>query len=358
MTLTTITPVTALAVEKINSVKVNFTIEGYDEYGHPTIVAETNSDNYSCGDVYLESEAPGSSSEDPFYSSSTKAASEENYIVELNAESDHAFYLSKASQVKLNGAGAEYVKASRLENGTLLRITVKFSKLEDVCDTVNYAVWNGDGTASWEPAYNAVRYKLTFGKDKSRKVYYTGNTSYDFKPLMTRPGSYSLSVRPISKSGYIAGGCDAGSTYITTEQAAANREAYGVESETRKKEGVENISGPGTVDVIYKNTGWKQDDTGWWYQNNDGSYVQCDWVQLNNAWYFFGADGYMVSNKVIDWGPDSYYFGTDGKMVVNEKIPDGRTAGADGILIGDANEKGSDSEFEEGDSLSGPGFTQ
>ena len=95
--------------------------------------------------------------------------------------------------------------------------------------------------------------------------------------------------------------------------------------------------GPGTVQVVYKNIGWKQDDTGWWYQNEDGSYLQYDWTNLNGDWYFFGSDGYMVTDKVIRWGNDSYYMASDGKMAVNQTVPDGRKAGDDGILTGKMN---------------------
>lgn len=86
--------------------------------------------------------------------------------------------------------------------------------------------------------------------------------------------------------------------------------------------------------MIHKNVGWRQDDTGWWYQNEDGSYLQYDWTELNGDWYFFGSDGYMVTDKVIRWGNDSYYMTADGKMAVNQAVPDGRKAGADGILTG------------------------
>ena len=86
-----------------------------------------------------------------------------------------------------------------------------------------------------------------------------------------------------------------------------------METETRKLEDSMG-DGPGTVEVVYKNIGWKQDDTGWWYQNEDGSYLQYDWTNLNGDWYFFGSDGYMVTDKVIRWGNDSYYMASDGKM--------------------------------------------
>lgn len=39
---------------------------------------------------------------------------------------------------------------------------------------------------------------------------------------------------------------------------------------------------------------WKQDDTGWWYQNDDGSYITNDWLKDENGdWYHFDDKGYM-----------------------------------------------------------------
>lgn len=42
----------------------------------------------------------------------------------------------------------------------------------------------------------------------------------------------------------------------------------------------------------------------------------------------------MVTDKVVRWGNDSYYMTPDRKMDVDQAVPDGRRAGADGILTG------------------------
>lgn len=324
---------TAVATEKINRVSVDFKIEGYDEYGYPEIEADVSgSAHYSCGTVDLESDEMDD--DDDSSAKKAKSAAEEHYVIEFTAENGYVFYLTKADQVKLNGAGAKYVKASRLDNGTTLRLTFQLTQLEDVCGPVEQAAWNSDGTASWSPSYNAVRYKLVLSRNGgSSKVYYTGGTTYDFRPVMTKEGSYSLKVYPLSRSGYKAEYAEAGGFSVTREMAASYDVQYGVETETRKLDDAEG-GGPGTVEVIRKNIGWKNDGMGWWFQNEDGSYLQYDWAELNGDWYFFGSDGYMVTDKVIRWGNDSYYMGEDGKMVTSQKVPDGRTADADGILTG------------------------
>lgn len=83
------------------------------------------------------------------------------------------------------------------------------------------------------------------------------------------------------------------------------------------------------------NSGWIQDDTGWWYRNEDGSYPFNTWKQIDNNWYYFNSDGYMMTgwfqdNNIWyylkdngamltnDWAQDSigwYYMGEDGKPV-------------------------------------------
>jgi hypothetical protein len=358
---TAVCPVQVNATEKIQKVNVRFCIEGYDEDGYPEITAESSSGHYSVGSVELESET-ADQDDDDFTTKKKKSAAEENYVVELSADDGYAFYLTKASQVKLQGAGAEYVKASRLDNGTTLRLIIKLTDLEDVCTAISDASWNSDGTARWETSTNAVKYQLILTRNSSSKIYFTGGTAYDFKPVMQAAGDYRLRVRPISRSGDKAEGAEAGTFSVSKEMAAEYRAKYAVETEKRTIEGMDETNGPGTTEVIYKNTGWKQDDHGWWYQNNDGSYVQYNWVELNGAWYFFGSDGYMVSNTTVHWGPDDYYFGEDGKMAKNMTVPDGRKAGEDGILVGkikDSSKTNSMSGDEEEDySNSGPAFAK
>ncbi len=59
--------------------------------------------------------------------------------------------------------------------------------------------------------------------------------------------------------------------------------------------------------------GWKQNSTGWWYQNADGSYPKNSWKKIGNSWYHFNASGYMQTGwqKI---GADWYYLGTNGAM--------------------------------------------
>lgn len=38
---------------------------------------------------------------------------------------------------------------------------------------------------------------------------------------------------------------------------------------------------------------WKENATGWWYQNDDGTNPAGAWTQIDGKWYYFKSDGYM-----------------------------------------------------------------
>ena len=57
---------------------------------------------------------------------------------------------------------------------------------------------------------------------------------------------------------------------------------------------------------------WKKNSTGWWYQEDSGSYPINGWKEIGNKWYYFNQDGYMLSNMVT---PDGYHVGIDGAWI-------------------------------------------
>ena len=42
-------------------------------------------------------------------------------------------------------------------------------------------------------------------------------------------------------------------------------------------------------------TGWNRNNTGWWWENADGSYPANAWKQVGGTWYYFDGSGYMVT---------------------------------------------------------------
>lgn len=68
---------------------------------------------------------------------------------------------------------------------------------------------------------------------------------------------------------------------------------------------------------------WIQDDTGWWYRNNDGSYPTSAWKNIGGYWYAFNENGYMR----IGWfkeGDIWYYLADNGQMQTGWITVDGK----------------------------------
>ena len=41
--------------------------------------------------------------------------------------------------------------------------------------------------------------------------------------------------------------------------------------------------------------GWKQNKTGWWWEEDNGSYPTNSWKQIGGTWYYFDGNGYMAT---------------------------------------------------------------
>ena len=77
---------------------------------------------------------------------------------------------------------------------------------------------------------------------------------------------------------------------------------------------------------------WRQDDTGWWYQNKDGSYPAACWQLLTyngtSDWYHFDEKGYMQTGWFTDTDGNRYYLhavsdGTRGRTYTGWNLIDG-----------------------------------
>lgn len=78
-----------------------------------------------------------------------------------------------------------------------------------------------------------------------------------------------------------------------------------------------NIYGQRFVGFIYNHylstqPHWVKDETGWWYDNGDGTYSK-GWKKINDKWYFFKENGYMVTGWLKDKGY-WYYLADSGAM--------------------------------------------
>lgn len=51
---------------------------------------------------------------------------------------------------------------------------------------------------------------------------------------------------------------------------------------------------------------WIEDEKGWWYKYEDGSYPAHEWVYIEKKWYFFDKNGYMATGW-LPWDGRWYY---------------------------------------------------
>lgn len=99
------------------------------------------------------------------------------------------------------------------------------------------------------------------------------------------------------------------------------------------------VLGPGVEQSVQAGPGaanWVQDESGWHYQNPDGSYAQSQWVSYKGKWYYCDENGIMKTGKLIDNGI-FYYLNEDGSMVSGtEQVIDGITYQFDDSGVGTA----------------------
>ena len=99
----------------------------------------------------------------------------------------------------------------------------------------------------------------------------------------------------------------------------------------------------GTNGVLKKQlpgAGWKEDSTGRWFDNGDGTYPKncwrtiqgkryrfdsrgyavTGWKKIKKTWYYFNTKGIMVKDRWVKSEGSYYYLGADGKMKTNAWI--------------------------------------
>lgn len=64
---------------------------------------------------------------------------------------------------------------------------------------------------------------------------------------------------------------------------------------------------------------WKQNDIGWWYQNDDNTYIKDDWLELNGKWYHFDENGYMQTGWLY-LPSGTYYLESSGEMRTEDLV--------------------------------------
>lgn len=76
---------------------------------------------------------------------------------------------------------------------------------------------------------------------------------------------------------------------------------------------------------------WQRDDTGWWWKEEDGSWISGEWQWLDGnldgiaECYYFDATGYMQANTITS---DGYTVNSDGAWIVDGVIQTKETGGS------------------------------
>ncbi len=230
----------------------------------------------------------------------------------LTADDGYYFRITKASQVRLNGA--TYVSAARENGAYTLVVQVKLPSLETQVGDIENVTLQG-GVCTWTEAVGAGSYEVKFMRNGTTLG---GNqivteTSYDGTRFMTKAASYHCMVRALNfKDAGIKGHwVDSNYVNVTEAQAKAQKEANAEERSA------------GT---------WIEGDGHWCFQLPSGEYVASSWRQINDYWYIFDENGWMRTGWYLD-GEKWYYLDQEtGAMWKNAVTPDGYTVGIDGVM--------------------------
>lgn len=196
-------------------------------------------------------------------------------------------------------------------------------------DTVTGVHWKEDENgnkkteAVWEPVEGAYAYEIQLYRDEKRQgepiEVKKNKTSYNLRRKMVKEGTYMFKVRATVKKvdrenadGYWSEESD--ELYVNETHAENNQNTT---------EQPEN-GGPGVI----RQGVWQQDETGWRYCREDGSYPKDSWFQdpADQKYYWFDSQGYMKTGW-IDWEGKWYYCdlagSPSGAMVTGEQVIDG-----------------------------------
>lgn len=239
--------------------------------------------------------------------------------VELYAQDGYYFATTGSS---FTISGGTYVSQEKADSSKTLTLTMNLPQVSQFTQNIEVASWSGSSIAGWSQAAGAGSYEVKLYRDGKTvgTVKKTTDTQWNFAEAMTKTGSYTFRVRPVNKvkPENLGEWIESPVKYI--DGAAAEQNRAGAAGEN-------GSSGNGTSGT------WKQDQTGWWYLNGDGTYPANNWQSIGGQWYFFNEKGYMATGW-ISWNGKQYYCDVQsGRMLANDTTPDGYKVGADGARI-------------------------
>ncbi|MGC6177845.1 cell wall-binding protein [Lacrimispora sp. 38-1] len=228
--------------------------------------------------------------------------------VTLHCQDDYYFDTKDGSYTI---EGGTYVKQKKEDYNQTLIVTIDLPFAGEFTQPVSSVSWSDNHVANWSACVGAGSYEVKLYRDGKGvgAAKTTDKTSMELGCFLTREGNYTFQVRPVNAKNPKNKGNWVESTFNFVSKDAASSN-------------LTNFAGS-----------WKQDQTGRWYENGDGSYSKNSWQNINGEWYFFNEKGYMATGW-IDWNGKQYYCDTEtGQMLTDGTAPDGAKVGSDGARL-------------------------
>ncbi|MGI5959281.1 MAG: hypothetical protein ACOX60_07700 [Massiliimalia sp.] len=215
----------------------------------------------------------------------------ENGIVKTTTNNKHGVNVYQATGVKLRGLTIDNTDTM---GGAPLIVNASNVTVEGTLSLVT-------GTASWY-AINVddkgTSASLKFAEES--KVSYQDNSGRGLNLVQVDGNKESITVS--SDSEFVDVTTDANGNIVVTPDS----------------DGDSNSNSGSVVTPTPTDNNWRQNATGWWYQNPDGTYPANQWKYLETgkgykAWYWFNGNGYIT----FGWqkvGNTWYYMNRSGEM--------------------------------------------
>lgn len=287
---------TAFASSGIKSVKLNIKSDAITvgkERNIEDVTVNTSGSNYSIENVdFLDMGTVWEITDTP------------KITVHLVSDENYYFSVYKADDFKISGG--EFLEARRENTSNDLYVDIKLPSLANQVSPINSVTLNKQGQATWDASQGATGYQVKLMRDNTSTVggvqNYTSNSA-DLRYLMTKAGSYTVKVRALNGNSSKNGSwVTSNAVSISQSEAAANAS----ESKNTESKGI-----------------WRHNDTGWWFDLPDGSYITSAWRNIDGDYYYFNADGYMLVGWQLVDGKWYYMDLNSGKMLTNTTTPDG-----------------------------------
>lgn len=234
----------------------------------------------------------------------------DDYVPEITVtleveDSDYKLNLTSRKNVKVSGTADAVVK-SVSGSGDTAKVVMEVRKLQTGSAAVDAAKVDADtftiqfGSTPDDAHYNVSLYKD--GKLYGQYRTEDGADTFDLIPYVDDAGSYVAKVQMVSGSGLKSSWRTMNEAITITDDEikaiiAGKQLSYNDPYTRTDSDGV-----------------WKQNKTGWWWEENNGAYPVSQWRRINNLWYYFNEKGYMTEGLQYISGNWYYFKPSSGHM--------------------------------------------